>query len=130
MKQFSKSHSRQTSFEEPFSDFEFTSTPAVGGIGTVSIFNGEPGETITFDFTLVIGAFTGVNLSFSAPMAVGSLEAIHLTRTGTMLLDGSGNGTSTFTFTPSSGYDAYCDIELTTRSSGETEGIGQVVSVG
>lgn len=121
---------RQRRRSVPVSLFEFTSTPAIDGVGTVSIFNGEPGETITFDFTLIIGVFTGVNLSFSSPMAVGSLEAIHTTRTGTMLLDGTGNGTSTFTFTPSSGYDAYCDIQLVSRSSGETEGIGQVVSVG
>lgn len=108
--------------------FEINSSVVSSGTGTLDISGGQPLEVIGLDFVVSqeVGVF--VSLEFTAPVAVGSLEPIHLTRSGTMTLDGSGNGTSTYLFDPTSGTST-CLITVTTRSSGLTDGIGDNTNI-
>ena len=92
------------------------------GQGTLDIVGGVPGETISLSFDMdASGTFN--SLSFTAPVIVSVLDITHLNRTGTMLLDGSGNGSSTYTYDPTSATRA-CLVTVTARSSGDPTGIG------
>lgn len=116
----------RTEYNTP--DFIISSSLASAGTGTLDITGGEPLEVISLDFVVTqeVGVF--ISLEFTSPVVVGSLEPIHLTRSGTMTLDGSGNGTSTYTFDPLVGTSS-CLVTVTARSSALTDGIGDSTNV-
>jgi len=92
---------------------EMTSSAPLAGEGTLDFTGGEDSEVITLLFTITDYPEEPL-VSFSAPVSVGSLESLHLTRTGTVTLDGSGNATSDYTITD----NTRCTVQITARSSG------------
>lgn len=114
----------RTNVEEdiPAEPILINSSPGGSGTGTLDITNGQPLEVINLKFTITSDG-TLINLHFSAPVSVGSLDPVHLIRTGTMTLNASGVGSSTYTYNPTS-TSSPCLVEITGRSSGLTEGIG------
>lgn len=120
----------KTGFEDelPPEGFSISSTRISTGVGTLDIEGGEPGESITLDFTMdSVGTFNSLNFSDTLPIPV-VLDITHLNRTGTLVLDGSGNGTSNYLFDPTSA-DRACLVTVTARSSGLPEGVGDSTNI-
>lgn len=129
MKEFRKSIYRiRNIVEVPPVLFSITSTAKDEfGQGTLDIIGGEAGETISLSFDMdPVGTFNSLN--FAAPVTVSVLDITHLNRTGTMLLDGSGNGTSIYDYDPVNA-DRNCLVTVTARSSGLPEGIGDDTTI-
>lgn len=100
----------------------------VDGAGLLEILGGVPGETIDLSFVMSFSPGDFNSLNFSLPVTVSVLDPLHDTRTGTMLLDGSGNGSSIYDFDPTySG--ASCLVTVTARSSGNPIGIGDDTNI-
>lgn len=114
-----------TTTEAPFS---INSSVSSEGAGVLDIIGGEPGEQIdlTFDMDPVIGTFNSLN--FGSPVTVSVLDNAHLNRTGFMILDGSGNGSSIYTYDPTTATKP-CLVTVVARSSGLTPGIGDDTNV-
>lgn len=107
--------------------FSISSTRIDDGIGTLDIINGEPGETIGLAFDMnPSGTFNSLN--FSSPVTVDILDITHLNRTGNMILDGTGSGSSNYMFDPDTA-DRACLVTVISRDSGLTEGIGDTTNV-
>lgn len=107
--------------------FQINSTRVSEGLGTLDITGGEPSERIFLDFTVTPdGSFNSI--SFTSPVTVGSLETIHLSRSGYMDLDASGNGSSNYDYDPTS-TGASTLVEITSRSSGLTTGVGDSTNI-
>lgn len=103
--------------------FDILAVATGPGTGTLTITGGEPLEVISLFFEVTPDPGNFNNFNFSSPVAVGSLDPLHLTRNGNMTLDGSGSGVSTYTADPTDG-GSECRITVTARSSGLTDGIG------
>lgn len=111
------------------SDFEITSTVKnVLGQGTLDITGGEPGEVVSLSFVVTFSIVDFNNLIFASPVTVSPLDPLHDTRTGSMVLDGSGNGSSIYTFDPENS-TASCLVTVTARSSGLPDGIGNNTNI-
>ena len=112
--------------------FAFTAEAINENTGRVTIQGGEPNETINILFELNIDGLSSFSdLTFTAPITVGSLESIHTSRNGTMLLDSLGFGESTYQFNPYPGFEfTTANLTITGRSSGLSEGIGTVQTIG
>lgn len=96
----------------PVLELAISSSEPISNVGTLDIINGVAGETITLFFEIT--DFTiDPNVSFSSPVSVGSLESLHLTRTGTVVLDSFGSASSNYAITEGT----RCEITITARSS-------------
>ena len=95
-----------------------SSIPA-GGAGTLDFTGGQSGEilTLNFDIFSVEPDPNFISLEFSSPVAVAILDPLHLTRIGTVTLNGSGNATSNYLFDLTTCASA-CVVTITARSSG------------
>jgi hypothetical protein len=97
-----------------------SSIPTVGGTGTLDFTGGVAGETINLSFVVTPNASDPLfdSLEFDEPVTlVGPLDATHLSRSGTVLLDGSGNGHSTYTWSPPTADGSSCIVTITGRST-------------
>lgn len=96
----------------PVLELAISSSEPISNVGTLDFINGVAGETITLFFEIT--DFTiDPNVSFSSPVSVGSLESLHLTRTGTVVLDSFGSASSNYAITEGT----RCEITITARSS-------------
>lgn len=107
-----------------------SSIPNASEEGVVNITGGVPGETLTLEFRMLLFFDTNFNdLSFGAPFSVLDLDTLHLSRFGTVILDGSGNATSTYAFTPVPCNGAQCIVEIVSRSSGNPVPVDNTTSI-
>lgn len=127
MNNFKKSIYRISDSSLP--SFVISSSVVSSGTGTLDITNGQPSEVISLSFSVTqqVGVFD--SLSFTSPVTIsGSLDSLHLSRTGTMTLNGGGSGSSTYTFDPLIGTST-CLVTVTARSSGLLDGIGNSTNI-
>lgn len=91
------------------------SSPDINGEGTLNFLNGQPGETLTLDFS---GVVTGTSsIIFSSPVIVDILEEVNQTRPGSVVLDGSGSATSNYSI---EGSDfSYMTVTITARTGSD-----------
>lgn len=108
--------------------FLISSSVVSAGTGTLDITGAEPNEVIGLSFSVnpEPGVFNG--LSFSPPVSVGSLENIHLNRNGSMAVNISGSGSSTYLFDPTSTTSS-CLVTVLYRSSGLSDGVGDTTNI-
>lgn len=125
----STSTSSTTTTTTTIAAFSINSTVKdIDGAGFLEIFGGVPGETIDLSFAMTYSPGDFNSLNFDAPVTVLVLDVLHDTRTGTMLLDGSGNGSSLYDFDPPTS-TASCLVTVTARSSGNPAGIGDDTNI-
>lgn len=86
------------------------------GTGTLDLTGGQPLEIIYLTFNIIESAVDFNSLDFSAPASVPSLDPTHLTRTGTITLDSSGNASSVFIW-DSINTRSSCLVNISARSS-------------
>ena len=97
-------------------ELSINSSAQFNGSGLLDFANGESNEVLNLSFSVTPGE-SFVDLSFTAPVTVGSLEDIHLTRNGTIQLDINGNASSTYSFNPTNTNESSCVVTITGRSS-------------
>lgn len=120
MKEFRKSVYR---IYNDISNFDIIAISTGAGTGTLNVSGGQPLEVISLFFEVTPDPGNFNNFNFSAPVSVGSLDPVHLTRNGSITLDSLGNATSIYTVDPTTGTST-CMITVTARSSGLTDGVG------
>lgn len=100
-------------------DLTINSSIPAEGAGTLDFIGGQPGEVLTLDFIIYSGGADPdfFSLDFGFPVGVASLDPLHLTRTGTVTLDGSGNATSSYLFGLTT-CSSSCSVTIVARSSG------------
>lgn len=108
--------------------FLISSSVVSAGAGTLDISGAQPNEVIGLSFSVTPEPSVFNGLSFSPPVSVGSLENVHLSRNGSMAVDVSGTGSSTYLFDPTSTTSS-CLVTVTYRSSGLTDGIGDTTNI-
>jgi hypothetical protein len=94
------------------------STPqlsVLNNFGSIDFVNGVAGETVSFT-ALVTAAGSFNTLAFSAPASIVALDDLHISRSGTVTLNGSGLANVPYTWDPDPGYNAYCEITITGRT--------------
>ena len=91
-----------------------SSIPDSNGQGTLNITNGQAGEVVPLGFVLNYGQAPHA-ITFSGGIMVGRLDYIKTTTTGSITLDGSGNGSSNYDAT---GKGFVVEVSITGRSSG------------
>jgi len=87
--------------------------PDVNSSGTISFIFGEPNEILTLQFEFSILNVISGSITFTSPIAVGTVYASHPSVTGTVTLDANGFATSQYIITQKSS----CKVTITGRSS-------------
>jgi hypothetical protein len=115
MDNFKKNIYRTSDTTSVLDSLAINSSAPISGIGTLNFTGGQPGETLNLSFS-VTADINFNSLNFGAPVTVLDMDPIHLARTGTVVLNGSGAASSTYTWdTPTT--VSSCIVTITARSS-------------
>lgn len=106
----------KTENNQVLDNLEINSSIPASGTGTLDLTGGQPFEVINLTFNIVTSDFNFNSLEFDTPTSVASLDPTHLTRTGTITLDASGNASSVYLW-DTTDVNASCFIEISARSS-------------